>query len=72
MFESKAEEQLRKSFPEVLNRHAVVRNCMGGEFNFEQMNFVEKMLVRKIAGINESISQIEDQSIKAFAAQMIA
>jgi len=45
---------------------------MGGEFNFEQMNFVEKMLVRKIAGINESISQIEDQSIKAFAAQMIA
>jgi menaquinone-dependent protoporphyrinogen oxidase len=71
MFESKAEEQLQKAYPEVLNLHAISREYMGGEFNFERMNFVEKMLVRKISGVSENISQIDDLAIGRLANKMI-
>jgi len=42
----------------------------GGEYNFDKMNFVEKLLVKKIAKVSESISNLDYDSIDRFANRM--
>jgi menaquinone-dependent protoporphyrinogen oxidase len=65
MHENEAENQFNTAFPEILRSHAISKKIMGGEFLFEKMNFVEKALVKKIAGVNESVSKIEESNITA-------
>jgi len=65
-----AMEQIKNAFPEELHQMAKTEAIFGGEFNFEKMNFVEKMLVKKIAGVNESVSKIDHLSIERFANRM--
>lgn len=63
MHEKEAKNEFNAAFPEVLRSHATSRKIVGGEFRFDKMNFIEKALVRKIAGVNESVSKIDDQKI---------
>ena len=71
MYEAEiAREEIKNAFPEELHQMAKTEAIFGGEFNFEKMNFVEKMLVRKIAHVNESVSQIDHNSIERFALRM--
>jgi menaquinone-dependent protoporphyrinogen oxidase len=65
MHENEAENQFNTAFPEILRSHAISKKIMGGEFLFEKMNLVEKALVKKIAGVNESVSKIEESNITA-------
>lgn len=65
-----AREELQNAFPEELHQMAKTEAIFGGEFNFEKMNFVEKMLVRKIAHVNESVSNIDHEAIDRFARRM--
>ena len=65
-----AREQIKNAFPEELHQQAKTEAIFGGEYNFEKMNFIQRMLVRKIAHINESISQIDHDSIQRFAIRM--
>ncbi len=65
-----AREQIKNAFPEELHQIAKTEAIFGGEFNFEKMNFVEKILVKKIAGVKESISNIDHNSIERFAVRM--
>jgi len=65
MHENEAENQFNTAFPEILRSHAKSKKIMGGEFLFEKMNFVEKALVKKIAGVNESVSKIDESNITA-------
>lgn len=65
-----AREELQNAFPEELHQMAKTEAIFGGEFNFEKMNFVEKMLVRKIARVSESFSNIDHESIDRFATRM--
>lgn len=71
MYENEiALEQLKNSFPEELHQYAKTEAILGGEFNFEKMNFLEKLMVRKIANINESISKIDQNAITKFVSRM--
>ncbi len=63
-------EELRNAFPEELHQMAKTEAIFGGEFNFSKMNFVEKILVRKIAHVKESVSKIDHESIERFATRM--
>ena len=65
-----AREEIRNAFPEELHQMAKTEAIFGGEFNFDKMNFVEKMLVRKIAHVNESVSKIDHDSIERFVNRM--
>ncbi|MDP3915270.1 MAG: flavodoxin domain-containing protein [Bacteroidota bacterium] len=65
-----AREQIKNAFPEELHQMAKTEAIFGGEFNFEKMNFVERMLVRKIVKVNESVSKIDHNSIDRFATRM--
>lgn len=70
MYEKEAMNQFEKAFPEILRHHAKCCQCVGGEFLFEKMNFLEKLMTRKIAGVNETVSKLRYENIKALAQSM--
>ncbi len=63
----KATAQLNDAFPENYRNQAIDSMIAGGEFNFEKMNVFEKMIIKKISGISESISNIDSKAIDEFA-----
>ncbi len=63
----KAEEQFISNFPEDLRDHAVARGMFGGEFNFDKMNFLEKSIVKKVAGTQENVDNFNEQAVEKFA-----
>ncbi|MFZ4740078.1 MAG: flavodoxin domain-containing protein [Bacteroidales bacterium] len=65
-----AQTQLEKAFPEVLRKHAISCKVMGGEMLLEEMNFFEKLIVKKIAGVTQTDSNIKNENIEAFINEM--
>ena len=65
-----ARNQLQNVFPEELQEIAKASACLGGEFNFGKMNFIEKFVVRKIAHVEESVSKIDHSAIEHFSNRM--
>lgn len=63
MNEPEFENEFNNAFPELLRRHAVASKCVGGEFLFEKMNFIEKLIVKKVSGITQNISKIDEDKI---------
>jgi menaquinone-dependent protoporphyrinogen oxidase len=70
MFFDKAYEQIEKGFPEALRQHARSIKHLGGEFRFDEMNSIERFLVKKIAGASESVSKIDLKGIDDFIAEI--
>lgn len=65
-----AERELEMAFPKELFNSAKARAYFGGEFNLQEMNFVEKAIVKKVANIEESISKIDHLAILKFSEKM--
>ncbi|MCG6189152.1 flavodoxin domain-containing protein [Maribellus maritimus] len=65
-----AQKQLRNAFPEELHEVAKSTAIFGGEFDFEKMNFFEKMVVKKVAKVKASTSKIDHQAIQKFSKRM--
>ncbi len=63
MNEPHFENEFNNAFPELLRKHALSSKCVGGEFLFEKMNFLEKLIVKKVSGINHNVSKIDDRKI---------
>jgi menaquinone-dependent protoporphyrinogen oxidase len=70
MNEPAEQEQLYKNFPLELIDSSIVCSIVGGEFIFEKMNFVEKLLVKKIAGVKSSISKLRNNEIDEFVSKI--
>jgi len=66
----KALEQFNNAFPEELRKISKANGFFGGAFDFEQMNFFEKAIIKKIANIEDSYSKINYQNISAFALEL--
>ena len=66
----KAREQFRNAYPESLRWHAKTSAIMGGEFNLDQMNFLERWMVQKVAHVSESVSRLNYKSMDVFMARM--
>lgn len=68
-------EQLNKemhdSFPEVLYNHAYAKEVFGYGFDFEKMNFLERLIIKKIQGVKESQYALSDEKISNFADAMM-
>lgn len=62
-----AVEQMHNAFPEHLRENAVAIGLFGGEFLVSRMNFWEKLIVKKVAGATEDVSNIKDDKIQEFA-----
>lgn len=64
--EAKQREELARAYPKELIDKAKSIQFLGGEFLFENMNFFEKMIIKKIAKTDKSISEINHQNIDRF------
>ncbi len=65
-----AEKQFNESYPEELRNMAKAKGLFGGEFDFNKLNFLEKGIIKKVAGITESVSNIKHEAIDAFASKL--
>ena len=61
-----AARQLREAFPEKLLSHARAAEVLGGELRFGEMNFIERAIIRKVTGISESRSNLDDEALESF------
>ncbi len=62
----KRDEQFNNAFPTELRKVSVANGFMGGEFNFDRMNFLERAIVKKIAGKSSNVSEIDYKAIEDF------
>ncbi len=67
MNEPEFETEFSNAFPELLRKHAITSKCVGGEFLFEKMNFIEKLIVKKVSGIRQNVSKIDESKISELA-----
>jgi menaquinone-dependent protoporphyrinogen oxidase len=65
-----AAKQLADAFPETLRNHATASGLFGGELDFEKVGFVARLVVKKVAGVAESVFKFDDQAVAAFAEKM--
>jgi menaquinone-dependent protoporphyrinogen oxidase len=63
-------KELADNFPPELLSIAAAKGYFGYEFNLEKMNFAVKALIKKVAKIDKSVSNILEDSIKDFAMSM--
>ena len=61
-----ADEQFQNAFPEKLRKHATVTGLFGGAFDFDRMTGIERVIVRRIAKVEESVSKISEEQIENF------
>ncbi|MDR2911660.1 MAG: flavodoxin domain-containing protein [Bacteroidales bacterium] len=66
----KQQAEITGAFPQNLCEKAISTAFLGGEFLFETMNFFEKMVIRKIAKTDKSVSAIKEERIKEFVGFM--
>ena len=64
--DQKSKQYMKESFPESLLSKAFAIGYFGGEFNFDKMDSMEKMMIQKIAGIKENVSEIKYDNIAQF------
>lgn len=60
------EEELQAAFPPALAAYAKAIVFAGGEFLFEEMNLVERLIVKKVAKTSESVSALREEEIIRF------
>ena len=70
MDEQQAQDQFNRAYPEVLRSHAKSCKITGGEFNFDRMNFFEKLIVRKVSGVEGSVSKIDGEKVQELLSEM--
>jgi menaquinone-dependent protoporphyrinogen oxidase len=61
------EKEITDNFPsELINKAKSIKH-FGGEFTFNKMNFMEKIIVKKVSKITSDKSAIQHDNIKKFA-----
>lgn len=63
----KALEQFQAAYPEALRNKAKAHGLFGGELALEKMDFMEKAIIKKVAKVDKSVSNINYSNIKAFS-----
>jgi menaquinone-dependent protoporphyrinogen oxidase len=66
----KATAQFEGAFPARLREHAAAVGLFGGVVDFDKMNFVERAIVKKVSGVNETVSNVKEDAIERFAAHI--
>ncbi|GLB25413.1 flavodoxin [Lacrimispora xylanolytica] len=68
--EEDAKKQLETSFPRELLSVAAAKESLGGECNYDKMNFLEKFIMKKITGSSQSQRHMAEDNITRLASQM--
>lgn len=68
MFEGdKAVSQFEATYSKELRDHSRAKGLFGGEFLISKMNFLERQIVKKVAGVTSDVSQLNLNEIRLFA-----
>ncbi len=67
---NREQQEFENSYPESLRDHATAHGLFGGEFLIEKMNMLERMMVKRVAGVKESVHNIQEDDIQEFAEKM--
>ncbi|MGM0376087.1 MAG: flavodoxin domain-containing protein [Bacteroidota bacterium] len=70
MYEKEAWPQFEEAFPPTLREHARSSKCVGGELLLENMNFLEKAMIKKMTGTDASQSKIDQEKIRELIEEM--
>ena len=62
----KQANEMKAAYPEALQENATAIGFLGGEFLFEQMNFIERLIIKKISKINRTVHRIDKDAIDDF------
>lgn len=62
-----ADKELTSIYPPELLKTAVVKEFFGGEATIDQMNFLEKFIMKKVANVTTDLSKIREDRISDFA-----
>ena len=65
-----AAKQFEEAYPAELRAHAAAIGLFGGEISFDKMNSLEKMIVKRVAKIDQDVSKLNNLAIKEFAAAL--
>lgn len=68
----KQQEEMVRSFPEELLRHSKAREFMGGELLLEKMNYLDRLIVKKMMKSTVSVSTINEEAIDHFIERMLS
>lgn len=60
------QQELQNAFPQELIQHAEALGLMGGELLFEKMNFIERLIVRRVSGVKQTVSALNQEAITSF------
>lgn len=71
MNEAEAQAEFERAFPELLRSHATSKKIVGGEFLVEKMNFFERLIIKKISGVTETVSKLNEQALKELVSEMV-
>ncbi len=63
----KAQIQFDNAYDSSLRNSSVANGIFGGEFLFEQMNFLERLIIKKQSGYTHSVSKLHINVIEQFA-----
>jgi menaquinone-dependent protoporphyrinogen oxidase len=66
----KARKEFEDAFPNELRDHASAHGLFGGALDFDKMNFMEKAILKKVAGVEKSISKIDENNVEGFIEKM--
>jgi len=50
--------------------HAVAKDVFGHEYQLDKVGFLDKLMIRKVAGVTESVSELSLDKIENFAKAM--
>jgi len=64
------EKELKNAFPEVLLQKSSATHFLGGAFLFEQMNFLERMIIKKIAKTTDNVEQIDWERVERLVKEL--
>lgn len=67
----KRNEQFENAYPQELRNRSIVNGYFGGEFIFDKMNFIEKIIIKKISGRSTDVSEIDYEAIDEFVNKLI-
>ena len=70
MDKHKEQEQLKNAYPAYLQNIAIDSKAMGGEFLFENMNFWERFVIKRISKVKSSVSNLDYEAIRIFSEKM--
>lgn len=60
-------QELEQSFPAELYAHAAAKDVFGHEYRLDQVGFLDKFILRKVAGVTVSQSELSEEKIARFA-----